>query len=96
VLTFPSSFAQALDNAVLTGHAARIAKNLGPFMLNTSEDTLLLVLETISVGIDIDEGKWLTPDLAHSLAVAILEVWGKTNKGILSPLVSVTDSFTQH
>ena len=51
----------------------------------TSEDTLSLVLETLAVVIDIDNGKWLTPDLAQSLANAILEVWGKNNKGSSSP-----------
>jgi importin-9 len=51
-------------------------------MLATSEDTLLLVLETISVGIEIESGKWLTTELARDLTIALLEVWGKTNKGM--------------
>jgi hypothetical protein len=50
-------------------------------MLATSEDTLLLVLETMSVCIEIDGGSWLTPDLAHSVTSAALQVWAKTNKG---------------
>jgi hypothetical protein len=65
--------------------APRIAKDLGPFLLVTSEDTLSLVLETLAVVIDIDQGKWLTPELAHSLVNAILEVWRKNNKGSSSP-----------
>jgi len=50
-------------------------------MLLTSEDTLSLVLETLSVVVEVDQGKWLTHDLADSLVVAVLEVWHKNNKG---------------
>lgn len=76
-----SSFVQNLEGSVLTEFAPRIAKDLSPFMLVTSEDTLLLVLETMSVCIEVESGKWITPDLATSITVAILEVWMKTNKG---------------
>jgi importin-9 len=76
-----SSFAQALDNKVLCQFAPRIIQDLGPFMLNASEDTLLLVLETVSVCIEIDGGSWLTPDLANAVTSAALQVWTKTNKG---------------
>jgi hypothetical protein len=75
------SFAQALDGAILTQFAPRIIGDLGPFMLATTEDTLLLVLETMSVCLEIDGGRWLTPDLARSVTSAALQVWGKTNKG---------------
>jgi hypothetical protein len=47
----------------------------------TSEDTLSLVLETLSVVIDVDKSVWVTPDLANSLVLATLEVWKKNNKG---------------
>jgi hypothetical protein len=46
-----------------------------------SEDTLTLVLETLGVILEVDEGKWLTPDLAASLVEASLDVWSKNNKG---------------
>ena len=59
---------------------ARIAKDLGPFLLDTSDDALSLVLETMSVVVQVDDGKWLTTDLAQSLVVALLDVW-KNNKG---------------
>lgn len=49
--------------------------------MQTSEDTLSLVLETLSVVVEVDKSKWMTPDLAHSLVVAVLEVWTKNNKG---------------
>lgn len=59
----------------------RIAKDLGPFLLVTTEDTLSLVLETLSVVVEVDDSKWMTSDLAHSLVVAVLDVWAKNNKG---------------
>ena len=59
----------------------RIAKDLGPFLLVTSEDTLSLVLETLSVVVEVDGSKWLTPELANSLVLAVIEVWAKNNKG---------------
>ena len=60
---------------------ARIAKDLGPFLLDTSDDALSLVLETMSVVVQVDDGKWLTTDLAQSLVVALLDVWKNNNKG---------------
>ncbi len=65
----------------MTPFMSRIAKDMGPFLLHTSEDTLSLVLETLSVIVGVDEGKWMTPELADSLVLAILEVWAKNNKG---------------
>ena len=50
-------------------------------MLVTTEDTLSLVLETLSVVVEVDGSKWLTPELANSLVLAVLEVWAKNNKG---------------
>jgi hypothetical protein len=47
----------------------------------TSDDTLSLVLETLSVVVQVDKGSWLTTELADSLVSAILEVWTKNNKG---------------
>jgi importin-9 len=61
----------------------RIAKDLGPFLLVTSEDTLSLVLETLGVVVDVDDSKWITEDLANSLVLAVLEVWAKNNKGAI-------------
>jgi hypothetical protein len=64
--------------------APRIAKDLGPFLLATTEDTLSLVLETLSVVVEVGRSTWLTPDLANSLVLAVLEVWTKNNKGASS------------
>ena len=66
--------------------AARIAKDIGPFLPVTSEDTLTLVLETLAVVVQIDDGKWITEELARALVVAVLEVWiwGSRKVGVVS------------
>lgn len=75
------SFCQGGDDSALVAFVPRIAKDLGPFLLLTSDDTLSLVLETLAVVIGVDGGKWLTNELANSLIIALLEVWNKNNKG---------------
>jgi len=52
-------------------------------MFMTSDDTLSLVLETLSVVVQVDKGSWITTELANSLTLAVLEVWNKNNKGII-------------
>ncbi|KAF9260865.1 ARM repeat-containing protein [Marasmius fiardii PR-910] len=74
------NFCLGSDDSALTPFVPRIAKDLGPFLLATSEDTLSLVLETLAVVLDVDDGKWMTPQLATSLVVATLDVWSKNNK----------------
>ena len=81
VMTLFISFCQGGDDSALIPFAPRIAEDVGPFLLVTSEDTLVLALETLAVVIDIDQGKWLTPELAQSLVNAVLEAWSKNNKG---------------
>ncbi|KAI0281277.1 ARM repeat-containing protein [Russula aff. rugulosa BPL654] len=58
----------------------RIIRDLGPFLLETSEDTLSLVLETISVLCGVGKGSWFTLDLAVALTTALLDVWPKNMK----------------
>ena len=65
--------------------APRIARDIGPFLLVTTEDTLSLVLDTLSVVIDVDKAQWMTTELASSLVGAVLEVWTKFNKGSIPP-----------
>ncbi|KAG5349551.1 hypothetical protein C0989_003209 [Termitomyces sp. Mn162] len=60
--------------------APRVTKGLGPFLYITSEDTLSLVLETLSVVLEVEKAKWLTVEMADSLVLALLEVWNKNNK----------------
>ncbi|KAM6498769.1 Armadillo-type fold, partial [Amanita muscaria] len=74
------NFCEEGEDSILSPYAVRMAKDLGPFLLATSEDTLLLVLETISSVITIDEAKWLDAELTNSLVAAILEVWNRNNK----------------
>lgn len=75
------SFCQNIVHTSLGSLAPRIAKDLGPFLLITSEDTLSLVLEALSVVVEI-EGDWMTPQLAGDLVTAVLDVWTKNVKGI--------------
>ncbi|KAJ7754965.1 armadillo-type protein [Mycena maculata] len=74
------NFFQGGDASTLSPFAPRIAKDLGPFLLITFDDTLSLVLETLSVVVQVDQGSWLTTEMAESLVLAILEVWTKNNK----------------
>jgi hypothetical protein len=75
------SFCQNIAHSSLGPLAPRIAKDLGPFLLVTSEDTLTLVLEALSVVVEI-EGDWMTTQLAGDLVTAVLDVWTKNVKGI--------------
>ncbi|KAF8913175.1 armadillo-type protein [Gymnopilus junonius] len=75
-----NNFCQGGEDSAFIPFAPRIAQDLGPFLLVASEDTLSLVLETISVVLEVDQGKWLTTDLTESLVSAVLEVWHKNNK----------------
>jgi hypothetical protein len=75
------SFCQNIAQSSLGPLAPRIAKDLGPFLLITSEDTLSLVLEALSVVVEI-EGDWMTPQLAGDIVTAVLDVWTKNVKGI--------------
>ncbi|KAJ3506346.1 hypothetical protein NLJ89_g6919 [Agrocybe chaxingu] len=74
------NFCQDGEDSALIPFAPRITQDLGPLLLVASEDTLSLVLESLSVVLEVDQGKWLTQELAGSLVTAILEVWNKNNK----------------
>ncbi|KAF8832761.1 hypothetical protein HHX47_DHR1001493 [Lentinula edodes] len=74
------NFCVGSDDNALSPFIPRIAKDLGPFLAVTSEDTLSLVLETLSVVLEVDKGKWMTQELANSLVVAVIDVWTKNNK----------------
>ncbi|KAF8435647.1 ARM repeat-containing protein [Boletus edulis BED1] len=74
------NFCQGAEDSALKPYVSRIAQDLGPFLLLTTEDTLSLVLSTMSVVLDVDKASWLTTDLASSLVLATLEVWTKNNK----------------
>lgn len=76
------SFCQHIDDSQLKDYAPRIVLDLGPFLSNTSDDALVLVLETLAVVVKIDLGSWLTPELIGSLTSATLEAWRKNSKGV--------------
>ena len=75
------SFAEYISDAELAV-VPRIIRDLGPFLLETSEDTLSLVLETVSVLAAVGKGSWFTTDLAVALTTALLDVWPKNIKGL--------------
>lgn len=70
-----------MDQSVLMPVAMRIVKDLGPFLLVTTEDTLSLVLETLSSIMNVGKATWITPELAEQLSTAMLEVWVKNVRG---------------
>ncbi|KAI6154075.1 ARM repeat-containing protein [Pisolithus tinctorius] len=74
------NFCEGAEDSAVRPFAPRITQDLGPFLLVTTEDTLSLVLEAMSVVLDVDKGSWLSQDLANSLVIAVLEVWAKNNK----------------
>jgi hypothetical protein len=69
------------DSATLIPLAPRIAGDLYPFLSITTDDTFTLVLETIGAVLDVEEGSWLTPELASSLVSSILDIWQKNARG---------------
>jgi hypothetical protein len=74
------SFAEYISDTELA-IVPRIIRDLGPFLLETSEDTLSLVLDTVSVLATVGNGSWFTMDLAVALTTALLDVWPKNIKG---------------
>ncbi|KAI0789448.1 ARM repeat-containing protein [Abortiporus biennis] len=90
------NFSTTLTDGVLLNVAPRVARDLGPFLLQTTEDTLTLVLETLSVVVEIEKAKWLDVDLASNLVGAVLEVWAKFNKDpiFISILSDILQSIT--
>ena len=65
------SFCQNIAHSSLGPLAPRIAKDLGPFLLVTSEDTLTLVLEALSVVVEI-EGDWMTAQCCFEAVEAVV------------------------
>jgi hypothetical protein len=82
ILIYFDSFCQGGEDSALAPFAPRIAQDLAPLLPIASEDTLSLVLETLSVVLEVDHGSWLTPELTETLVASALEVWNKNNKGI--------------
>ncbi|KAH9046970.1 ARM repeat-containing protein [Lactarius deliciosus] len=60
--------------------AVKSIQHFARHISETSEDTLSLVLETISVLCEVEDGSWFTIDLAGALVAALLDVWPKNIK----------------
>lgn len=86
------NFISSMPDNTTVGVAPQILQDLAPFLLVTAEETLTLVLETLTVLLKVGKGQWLAPDLAGSLANALLDVWQKNVKDPVL-LSAVTDVF---
>ncbi|KAJ7597774.1 ARM repeat-containing protein [Mycena floridula] len=75
-----NNFCQGAQDSALAPFMPRIAKDLGPFLAVTSEDTLAMVLEALSVVLEVERGSWMTIELAQALVSAVLDVWSKNSR----------------
>ncbi|PAV22617.1 ARM repeat-containing [Pyrrhoderma noxium] len=91
------NFATGMDDSILVPFAFRITKDLGPFLLATTEDTLSLVLETLSSVLDIGKSSWVTAELAEQIVAATLQVWINNNKDpiLISILTEIYTSLSK-
>lgn len=60
-------------------------------MSTVTEDALALVLEGLSAVIEVDEGKWLTPDQVATIVQMLLVTFEKNVNGTFSKTISVVD-----
>jgi len=81
LLSFRFSFCRRMETAELDSYASRILADLTPFLTSTSEDTLALIVETLTVTVKINLGSWLNSDATRLLTRAILEAWRRNSKG---------------
>lgn len=54
----------------------------------TSEDTLALVLDTLSVVVEIGGGDWITTELANAIVNAVFDVWYKNQRGLFPAIIN--------
>ena len=74
---------QTSSASALVPLATRMAQDLAPFLLVTSEDTLALVADSLLAVIEVDKSQWLTPALAAPMVEALMQVWVKNVRGII-------------
>lgn len=77
-----------MDSAALEPFTIRILSDLAPFLESTTEDTLTLIVETLTATVKINAGSWLTLDTTRPLAQAILGAWRKHCQGAFSRIIS--------
>ncbi|EJD54369.1 ARM repeat-containing protein [Auricularia subglabra TFB-10046 SS5] len=70
------NFCDKAKDPSVVAFAPQLVKNLGPF-LAASEDTLSLIVETLVTVLELEDGRWLTPELTAMLSSALLDVWAK-------------------
>lgn len=68
--------------------APRIVNDIAPFLAMTSEDTLALVLDTLSVVVEIGGGDWITTELANAIVNAVFDVWYKNQRGLFPATIN--------
>ncbi|KAH7338870.1 ARM repeat-containing protein [Rhizoctonia solani] len=86
------NFISHIPGKAIAGVAPRILQDLAPLLLVTVEETLALVMETLSVLLKVEDGRWLTADHAGSLTTALLDVWRRNVKDQVL-LSVITDVF---
>ncbi|KAG5638025.1 hypothetical protein H0H81_002226 [Sphagnurus paluster] len=78
-----NNFCQGGEDATLINFVPRIAKDLGPFLFATSDDTLSLVLETLSVVLEVEKDPIFLSILTDILATLA----GSPTNGIYEAVV---------
>ncbi|KAF8336339.1 ARM repeat-containing protein [Cantharellus anzutake] len=64
-------------------YAPRILATLAPFLSTAADETLSLILDTLTIVVQIDLGSWLNPDVVSSLTAALVDVWKRNYEGKL-------------
>jgi hypothetical protein len=77
------------DDKALGPLGPRIISALAPFVSTVTEDALALVLEGLSAVIEVDEGKWLTPDQVATIVQMLLVTFEKNVNGVSNTTISV-------
>lgn len=76
------SFCSVDEDRPLAKFGPRVVAALAPFMGSATEDSLGVVLEALSTVIQVDTGRWLTPELATTVVGMMLASYEKNINGI--------------
>jgi importin-9 len=82
------SFCSVPEDKPIAPLAPRLVAALAPFMSSVTEDTLALVLEALSTVTQVDEGKWVTPDLATTIVGMLLATYQRNVNGAFNSPIS--------
>jgi importin-9 len=75
------SFCSVPSDKPIAPLAPRIVAALAPFMSSVTEDSLVLVLEALSTVTQVDDGAWLTPELATTIVQMLLATYERNVNG---------------